>query len=126
MSIAGVGVDIIEIVRIGHALEKLQERFLKRIYTEREVKYCQQFSDPVPHLAARFAAKEATMKSLGVGIYSKIPWTDFEVANHDSGEPYIILHGKAEARAKELGIINLALSLSHNRSQAIAVVVAER
>ena len=125
MAVEGVGIDIIEIERIRRAVDKLGERFLKRIYTSVEIEYCHRFEDPVPHLAARFAAKEAAMKALGVGIYSGIPWTDYEIQNEPSGEPHLYFHRKAAARARERGVARCWVSLSHNRSQAVAVVVVE-
>ncbi len=121
--IVGLGIDIIEIERIREGIERFQQRFLKRFFTEIERKYCEAFQDPYPHYAVRFAAKEAAMKALGVGIFSKIPWTDFEVRNEKSGKPYLVLHGKASQRARELGARSSALSLSHNRTQACAVVI---
>ena len=125
MAVEGVGIDIIEIERIRRAVDKLGERFLKRIYTSVEIEYCHQFKDPVPHLAARFAAKEAAMKALGVGIYSGIPWTDYEIQNEPSGEPRLYFHRKAAAHARDRGVARCWVSLSHNRSQAVAVVVVE-
>ena len=121
--VAGIGVDIIEIDRIRRAVDRLGERFIRRIYTKSEEAYCRAFRDPVPHLAARFAAKEAAMKALGVGIYSGIPWTHFEILNHPSGEPYLVLHDKARARADLRGVTEAYVSLSHNRTQALAMVV---
>ena len=123
MTICGVGVDIIEIDRIRQAVGRLGERFLRRIFTEVERRYCDGFQDPYPHLAARFAAKEAAMKALGVGLWSGIPWTDFEVRNQPSGEPQLFFYGKARARADERGVVQAWISLSHDRTSAVAFVV---
>jgi len=125
MAVGGIGVDVIEIERIRQAVTKLGKRFLNRIYTSVEIDYCHRFKDPIPHLAARFAAKEAAMKALGVGIYSGIPWTDYEIRNEPSGEPRLYFHRKAAARARERGVEHCWVSLSHNRTQAVAVVVVE-
>ena len=125
MAICGVGVDVIEIERIRQAIERLGERFLRRIYTDVERTYCMGFRDPFPHLDARFAAKEAAMKALGVGLWSSIPWTDFEVRNRSTGEPELYLWRKASERARERGVRHYWVSLSHHRSVAVAVVVME-
>jgi len=123
MVVCGIGVDVIEVERIRQAVERLGERFLRRIFTEVERQYCAGFQDPYPHLAARFAAKEAAMKALGVGLWSGIPWTDFEVRNLPSGAPQLFLHGKARTRADERGVVQAWVSLSHDRTTAVAVVV---
>lgn len=125
MAIVGIGIDVIEIERIRQAVQRLGERFLKRIYTPIEIEYCEHFKDPIPHLAARFAAKEAAMKALGVGLYSGIPWTDYEIRNEPSGEPRLYLHRRALDRARDRGASRGWVSLSHNRTQAVAVVVME-
>jgi len=115
-----VGVDIIEIARIAHALARFGERFLRRIYTPREIAYCR---GRIPELAARFAAKEAISKALGTGI-NGISWVEMEILADSRGKPYILLHGKAEARAQRLGLHHWAISLSHHDRDAIAFVVA--
>jgi holo-[acyl-carrier protein] synthase len=115
-----VGVDIIEIERIAAALGRFGERFLRRIYTEREIAYCH---GRVPELAARFAAKEAISKALGTGI-NGISWVEMEVLADARGKPYVVLHGQAEARARHLGLSQWAISLSHHDSGAVAFVVA--
>ncbi len=117
-----VGVDIIEIDRISATIERFGDRFLQRIYTEEEAAYCR---GRAPQLAARFAAKEAVMKALGTGTRG-VGWRDVEVARKRSGEPEIVLHGRAAARAEKLGIDRLAVSLSHSRKYAVASVVGRR
>lgn len=114
-----VGVDMIEIDRIAAALERFGTRFLERVYTENEIAYCR---GRAPQLAARFAAKEATMKALGTGTRG-VGWREVEVTRKRSGEPEIALHGRADARARKLGIDRLAVSLSHSRAYAVASVV---
>ena len=113
------GVDIIEIERIGRALERWGQRFLHRIYTAGEISYCR---GRPQNLAARFAAKEATMKALGTGIRG-VGWKDIEVVRHQGGAPSIYLRGRALLRAEKLGVKELALSLSHSRDYAVAFVV---
>ena len=113
------GVDIIEIGRIQGVLERWGQRFLHRIYTEEEIAYCR---GRAQNLAARFAAKEATMKALGTGVRG-VSWKDIEVVRAKSGAPSIILHGRASLRAEKLGVTELALSISHSREYAVAFVV---
>jgi len=117
-----LGTDIIEISRIAYARARLGDRFLRRIYTPREIEAC---GDRMHSLAARFAAKEAAMKALGRGIWD-IPWRDIEILNDASGRPVLGLHGKARQRAQEIGIVECAVSLSHAREYAVAVVLGHR
>jgi holo-[acyl-carrier protein] synthase len=114
------GVDIIEISRIKAALERHGQRFLERVFTPLEVLECQNRPEA---LAIRFAAKEATSKALGTGI-GPISWREVETLHKWSGEPYLVLHGKAEEIAQGAGLTIWSVSLSHSRDNAIAVVVA--
>ena len=113
------GVDLIEIQRIQAVIDRHGERFLKRVFTELEIFQCRGRADA---LAVCFAAKEAASKALGTGI-GPISWRDIEILHKWSGEPYLVLHGEAEKIAKDLGLANWAVSLSHSRDNAIAVVV---
>ncbi len=115
------GVDIIEISRVGRVLADYGPRFLRRIYTAGEIDYCR---GRPPNLAARFAAKEATMKALGTGIRG-VGWKDIEVIRHESGAPSIRLHGRAKKRAERLGVHEISLSMSHSRDYAVAFVVTQ-
>lgn len=115
-----VGVDAVEIDRIARSIERFGERFLRRVYTESEILYCH---GRVPELAARFAAKEAISKALGTGIRG-IVWREMEILPDRRGKPLVYLHGKAESRAAELGLVEFEVSLTHARELAIAVVVA--
>jgi holo-[acyl-carrier protein] synthase len=115
-----VGVDIIEIERIEAALRRHGQRFLRRVYTSREQAYCQ---GRVPELAVRFAAKEAVSKALGTGLRG-IAWREMEILGDKRGKPLVYLHGRARARAEELGFFEFAISLSHSRDYAVAFVVA--
>ena len=115
------GVDIIEISRVKRVYERYGDRFLRRIYTEREAAYCR---GRAPQLASRFAAKEATMKALGTGVRG-VRWRDIEVVRGRGQAPRIELHGTAQARADRLGLSDIALSLSHSRDFAVASVVGE-
>ncbi|MCL0074008.1 holo-ACP synthase [Dehalococcoidia bacterium] len=113
------GIDIVEISRIGAAIDSWGDRFLKRIYTEGEIKYCR---GRLPQLAARFAGKEAVMKALGTGN-RRVSWRDIEILPDRRKAPLVYLNGRARSRADELGIDELAISLSHSREYAIASVV---
>ena len=116
------GVDIIEIARVGQVLDRYGSRFQQRVFTPGEIEYCR---GRAPNLAARFAAKEATMKALGTGVRG-VSWKDIEVVRASSGAPGIVLHGRAKTRAERLGIQEIALSLSHSREYAVAFVVAQQ
>ena len=115
-----VGVDIIEIARIRRTLADFGERFLRRVYTERER---ERFGSRASELAARFAAKEATSKALGTGIRG-IRWREMEVLSNRRGKPVLILHGSAAERAATLGLVAFDVSLTHSRTEAMAFVVA--
>ncbi|MCA9802925.1 MAG: holo-ACP synthase [Cyanobacteria bacterium HKST-UBA02] len=119
-----IGTDICSIARIEQVFGKYQERFLKKILTEDERTYVLSArSHMISRLAARFAAKEATMKALGTGIRA-ISFKEVEVTRASSGAPAIKLHGRAKARAEKLGLTNLEVSLSHEREFAVAFVLA--
>jgi holo-[acyl-carrier protein] synthase len=119
------GVDIIELDRIHRALERYGDRFLARIYTPEEIA---RYGKRLPELAARFAAKEAVSKALGVGINHMsahgIGWRDVEVLPDPLGKPEVHLTGRARQLAQEQGLRQWAISLSHGRDYAVAFVVA--
>ena len=121
--IIGLGIDLIETARIQDSLDRFGERFMTRVFLPGEVEYCQQMKIPARHFAARFAAKEAASKAFGTGIGKSLGWKDLEVCRRDGGEPYLVLHGKAEALAKEKGIANTMVSLTHHETSAAAVVI---
>lgn len=121
--IRGVGVDIIEVARIRRAVERFGERFLQRILRPAEIAYCHSFQDPVPHLAARFAAKEAVSKAFGTGIGAALGWQDMEVAHRPGGQPYLILHDGGRELLASRGGGEIHLSLSHTLSYGAAVAV---
>jgi len=123
--ILGIGIDLIEVARIQASHEKFGERFLNRILHAGEIAYCLSHKVPGPFLAARFAAKEAISKAFGTGIGAQLGWHDMEIARRDSGEPYVILHGKGETLLKERGGRVILVSLSHTQQHATAVAVLE-
>lgn len=115
------GIDIVEIARIEKAMSRWRERFLKRIYTEKEIALCRNRASA---LAAHFAAKEAAMKALGTGT-KVVGWQEIETLASPSGQPIVYLYGKAQSRAEEIGLKGLAISLSHSQEYAVASVVGE-
>ena len=124
--ILGTGIDIIEVERIRASHEKFGKRFTRRILLAAEIEYCLQHKDPAPFLAARFAAKEAVSKAFGTGICAKLGWHDIEVAKHDSGEPYVVLHGKGLDLLDERGGDLVHLSISHTAQHATAMAILEK
>ena len=117
-----VGIDVIEIERIRNVLDRHGERFLKRVYTNRER---ERYGSRPSELAARFAAKEATMKALGTGIRG-VRWRDIETLSNRRGKPILILHETAKRRAQLLGLTHWTISLTHSRTDATAIVVASK
>lgn len=115
------GVDIIEIGRIKDAIDRWGGRFLHRIYTGSELRLCRKKPQA---LAARFAGKEAVMKALGTGVKG-VSWREIEILADSKGKPLVNLFGKARSRANDLGLGDLAVSLSHSREYAVAFVVGE-
>jgi holo-[acyl-carrier protein] synthase len=123
--IVGTGIDIAEVPRIRQSIERFGDRFLRRIFTPGEIRYCDSKLNRMERYAARFAAKEAAMKALGTGWNHGVRWQDCEVVREPSGRPTIKFHGKASEFAAKLGVKNAALSLSHTQEQAIAQVILE-
>ena len=123
--IVGTGIDIAEVPRIRHSIERFGNRFLHRIYTAGEIRYCDSKANRVERYAARFAAKEAAMKALGTGWSRGVRWRDCEVSRLPGGRPTILFHGKAGEIAATLGLKSAALSISHTEAQAIAQVILE-
>ena len=126
--IISTGVDLAEVERIQSALEhpKIGQRFRCRVFTEKEIAYCEnKRRGKYESYAGRFAAKEAVMKALGRGWGAKVRWLDIEVARARSGKPEIVLHDKTAKLAQELGIRRWALSISHTKQHGLAFVIAE-
>src|SRR6478672_8070694 len=123
--IVGTGIDIAEVPRIRQSIERFGQRFLQRIYTPEEIRYCDSKANRVERYAARFAAKEAAMKALGTGWSRGVRWVDIEVCRQPGGRPTIAFHGKTAEIASGIGALHVALSLSHTAEQAIAQVILE-
>lgn len=126
MEIVGVGVDIVECLRIGRMIEQYGESFLNRIYTRREIQYCQARKRATEHFAGRWAAKEAVLKALGIGARRRLNWTDLEVRNDQQGKPQVLLGGAARDLARTLRIADLMVSIAHCRAYATAYALAMR
>lgn len=120
-----MGVDITEVERIQAAIEKHGDTFLRRLYTQGERVYCEQFRNKYERYAGRFAAKEAAMKALGTGWRRGVKWVDFEVVREPSGRPTITLGGEAKKIAERMGVKHISLSITHTASQALAQVIFE-
>ena len=123
--IVGLGIDMVEVERIHSSWQKFGERFLNRILLRPEIEYCLSHKNPAPHIAARFAAKEAVSKAFGTGIGSHLGWHDVEVFRKPSGEPTIVLHEKALVLMQERGGCAIFLSLTHTGAHAAAVAVID-
>ena len=123
--IVGLGVDIAEVERIKGAIERHGKTFLQRVFTRREIAYCEGFKNKFERYAGRFAAKEAAMKALGTGWRRGVRWVDVEVVRERGGRPTMQLAGEAENIAKQLGVKRIALSITHTETQALAQVIFE-
>ena len=123
--IVGTGIDLAEVARVRAAIERYGDKFVQRIYTEREIAYVERKANRYERYAARFAAKEAGMKALGTGWRRGVRWKDFEVSNLPSGRPALLLHGQARSIADELGVSQISLSLTHTTESGMAFVIFE-
>ena len=124
--IYGTGIDIINIGRIEKSLEKFSGRFEKKIFTVEEIAYCRSKAYPARHFAARFAVKEAVLKSLGTGMAGGMDWKDLEVVNEEnSGKPFLKFTGKGREILDRLELRTIHISISHDDHYAIAQAVAE-
>ena len=118
------GIDLVDCNRIQELLTKHGQRFLNRVFTKTEQEYSQRHRFQVERLSGRFAVKEAVMKMLGTGWQSGIAWTDIEVVNDALGRPEVKLSGKVAAVAKELGIEQVSVSITHTSGLAVASAIA--
>jgi holo-[acyl-carrier protein] synthase len=123
--ILGTGIDIIEVARIRASIEKFGDRFLKRILRPDELAYCFKYRHPAPHVAARFAAKEAISKAFGTGIGRELGWHDMEIGRKESSEPFVILHDAGQKLLAARGARLVHLSLSHTENYAVALAILE-
>ncbi len=124
--IVGTGIDIAEVPRIAAAIERFGKRFITRIYTEAEIRYCDSKANRFERYAGRFAAKEAGMKALGTGWNHGVRWRDIEVLRQPGHRPTVVFHGRAAEFAQRLGVVNASLSITHTADQAFAQVILEK
>jgi holo-[acyl-carrier protein] synthase len=122
MDIIGLGFDTTDIPRVAEVFERYGDRFLRRVFTEGEIAYCMRRRNPAPHLAGRFASKEAAMKALGTGQSQGVLWKDIEVVRV-SGPPQLQLRGGAAKRAETMGVRKSLLTITHSESLAMAQVL---
>lgn len=123
--IVGIGTDIVSIGRIERIMQK-NPAFIRKVYADSEIAYCEKKANKAESYAARFAAKEALMKALGTGWAENISWQEIQIAADSSGKPYLELSGVALKLAQALGAERWHLSLSHERGHAIAFVILEQ
>jgi holo-[acyl-carrier protein] synthase len=125
VAVRGIGIDVMKVERLIESLDRFGERMEKRLFTDDELTYCRTHKDPMPHLAARFAAKEAFSKAIGTGMAGGVGWKQIEVLQPGGRQPQLRLSGKALERFESLGCKASHLSLTHDGGLAIACVVIE-
>ena len=123
MSILGHGIDLIECSRIGKVFHNHGERFLNRVLTPAEQERAKQFRDPIPHIAGRWAAKEAILKMIGTGWRGQISWTDMQILPDELGRPIVTLTGETARLADKIGIKRIFLSITHTGHNAAASAI---
>lgn len=123
-NVIGIGTDIVECQRIAKMMEKHQDNFIRKVYTDWEIEYCGKRKAAAQHYAGRWAAKEAILKSMGTGWAKGIQWTDLEIRNKMGGAPEVTISGAAEEICKSLGIQEIKISISHSQNYATAFAVA--
>lgn len=122
MAVHSIGVDITEIERINDLIKRYGNRFLKRVFTDKEIEYCNKKATAASSYAARFATKEAVFKATGLGLNQGMSWRDIEVLNDQNGKPFIKLSGITR---EKLNGKKIHLSLSHSKGLAISMVVVD-
>jgi holo-[acyl-carrier protein] synthase len=126
MEIVGIGTEIVECVRVGKMIAQHGELFLRRVYTEHEIHYCQARRRATEHFAAYWAGKEAILKCLGAGWYRDLAWTDMEIRSEAAGRFSVLLAGAARDLAQSQRIGNILLALSHCSTHATGYALAVR
>jgi len=124
MRIFGIGIDVVEVERIASAIKRHGESFLAKLFTADERAYCETQKKSALNYAARFAAKEAVSKALGTGIGGQAGWLELEITRDPSGAPKLLLSGNAADFAKQNGITEIQISLTHARDYAAANAIA--
>lgn len=124
VEIIGIGTDITECPRIGRMIQDHGESFLRRVYTEREIDYCNSRKQATEHFAGRWAAKEAVLKAIGTGWIRGISWRDVEIRNNSGGAPWVVLHAGTRDIAEARGVRKVLITISHCRTYATAYAIA--
>ena len=120
MTVRGIGIDVVQISRMREVIARWEGRFLGRVFTEGEIAYCRARRDPVPHFAARFAAKEAGLKALGTGLRFGIQWRELEVVRERGQAPTLVLSGRSREIGASRGGSRMLLALTHDGDYALA------
>ena len=123
--ILGTGIDLIEVARIAASFAKFGNRFVNRVLLPDEIAYCLAHKNSAPFLAVRFAAKEAVSKAFGTGIGAALGWQDIEIRRRESGEPFVVLHGRGQELFEARGAKKLHITLSHTENYATAAAILE-
>jgi holo-[acyl-carrier protein] synthase len=123
--IVGTGIDIAEVGRIANSIERFGRRFVERIFTPDEIRYCESKANKAERYAGRFAAKEAGMKAIGTGWNRGVRWQDIEVQRAPGSRPTVVFHGKAAEFFQKLGAVRAHLSITHTKDSAMAQVILE-
>ncbi len=123
MHILAQGIDMVDCDRLSALIDRHGRRFLERVFTLAERDYCSARKHPTPHLAGRFAVKEAVLKVLGTGWRDGIAWTDIETRNQPSGQPTVHLTGRCRQLAQQQGLTRILVSISHIRTHAVASAI---
>lgn len=123
--IVGTGMDVAEVERIARSIERFGRRFLERVFTAEEIRYCESKANKMERYAGRFAAKEAAMKAIGTGWNRGVGWRDLEVKRSPGGRPTVLFHGKAAEFFQKLGAVRAHLSITHTNELAVAQVILE-
>jgi len=118
--VRGIGVDLVRIPRMRDVIGRWDDRFLRRVFTDAEIAYCRARRDPVPHFAARFAAKEAALKALGTGLRLGVRWRELEVRRERGQAPMLVLSGRSREIGLARGGRRMLVTLTHDGDYALA------
>jgi len=124
--ICGVGIDLVENNRMEKIIKKWGDKFINRIFSDEEIKYCEKHINSSTHYGVRFAAKESFLKALGIGLGMGVKLSDIEVMNDENGKPSLMLCGEAKNQIEKKRITKVHLSLTHTKSYSTAIVLLEK
>ena len=124
--IYGVGIDLVANNRMEKIIKKWGDKFINRIFSDEEIKYCEKHINSSTHYGVRFAAKESFLKALGIGLGMGVKLSDIEVMNDENGKPSLMLCGEAKNQIEKKRITKVHLSLTHTKSYSTAIVLLEK